>query len=150
MHFTIDLIARAGGDRVLRVMVVISDGADNESAIGIKEATEAALRNEVAVEVVDTFETDGRPMLMKLAESTGGLFWDGGNAKRTANAMAKIEQSLRSEYFVAYQPAGELSPGRFRKIQVKTHKASGRVAYRSGYFVPKSEAAMIGAENGPE
>lgn len=151
VRFTSDWIARAASPgRVRRVVVLVTDGDDNNSAIGVNDAIEAALRDEVAVEVVNTVDTPGRPLLLQLAEATGGLFLDGHNAKKIATAMVDIEQSLRSEYFVAYQPAGTLSPGRFRKIQVKTRGRGGRVAYRSGYFVPKNEAAITRAESSPE
>lgn len=140
VRFVSELLVRNNsGEPLRRVMVLITDGDDNDSSGGIQDAIEAALRSEVAVEAVDTFETRGMPMLQKLAGATGGLFFESGNAKRTAAAMAKIEESLRSGYFVAYQPAGELSPGRFRKIQVKAHGRGRRVAYRSGYFVPRTE-----------
>lgn len=151
VRFSSELLARkAGGDPVRRVMVLITDGDDNDSAADVQQAIDSALRSEVAVAVVDTFETNGLPKLQKLASVTGGLFFEGDNAKHIATAMAKIEQSLRSGYFVAYEPAGELSPGHFRKIQVKTRGKGGRVAYRSGYFVPKPQAALTRGGGGPE
>ena len=77
--------------------------------------------------------------MVRLASMTGGMEWSGGKPKQLANALAKIEQSLRSQYFVAYRPSGELEPGKFRKIQMKIRGHRGKVAYRSGYYVPPSD-----------
>lgn len=146
LRFTSKLMAGSGpSDRMRRVMVLITDGNDNESTTTLDEATQDVLRSEVAIEAVDTFDNEfATPVLRKLASTTGGHFWAGGNAKQLAASMQKIEQSLRSGYFVAYEPAGELAPGRFRKIQVKPHKLRGKIAYRSGYFVPKREQPRAG------
>ncbi|MGH9522784.1 MAG: hypothetical protein ACRD3E_09660, partial [Terriglobales bacterium] len=120
--------------------VLVTDGDDNQSTFTFDESLRDLIRDEVAVEVVDTVDIPlATPLLQKLANTTGGRFWAGTNPKQLAKSLAKIEQSLRSEYFVAYEPAGELQPGRFRKIHVKARKRLGKLAYRTGYFVPKHE-----------
>jgi len=152
VKFASDMIAQEQqqkiGGEVRRALVLISDGEDNSSQIPFDEALDSAMRAGIAVEVVNTIApatyiglpTSGNYLNMKrLAMTTGGMVWSGGRPKELAKALAKIEQSLRSQYFVAYRPSGELAPGQFRKIQMKVRGRRGKIAYRSGYYVPPGD-----------
>jgi len=130
---------------VRRALVLISDGEDNSSHVQFQDALDSAMRGGIAIEVVNTIApasivgaavSSNRQNMKRLANLTGGMEWSGGRPKELAKALAKIEQSLRSQYFVAYRPSGELAPGQFRKIQMKVHGRRGKIAYRSGYYVP--------------
>lgn len=150
LRFASDTIGKeetAGEAR--RAMVLITDGEDNSSHTPFEEALESVLRGEIVVEVVSTIATSNfysptnlsqnAQNMRRLASATGGTVWSGGKPKQLATALAKIEQSLRSQYYVAYRPSGELAPGQFRKIQMKVHGHRGKIAYRSGYYVPPTE-----------
>lgn len=150
LRFASELIGKDQSDgETRRAMVLISDGEDNSSHATFEESLEAVMRAGIAVEVVNTIPTysvnapatlsvNGQRM-KRLANMTGGTIWNGGRPKNLANALAKIEQSLRSQYFVAYSPSGEMSPGQFRKIQMKVLGRRGKIAYRSGYYVKPSD-----------
>ena len=139
VRFTSVLMNREStGGQVRRAVVLITDGEDNASRATFEEALQAALLAEITVEAVNTgLIEQPQARLHQLAKTTGGDIWRGENPKRLVGALARIEQSLRSGYFVAYQPAGELSPGHFRKIQVKARGLKGKISHRSGYYVPK-------------
>lgn len=149
LRFTSETMAQEGTtSEVRRAIVLITDGEDNSSHITFDEALEATLRSEIIVEVVNTIAPSGfapgtpsvnAQNMKRLAASTGGTIWTGARPKQLAAALAKIEECLRSQYFVAYQPSGELSPGKFRKIQMKVRGRKGKLAYRSGYYVPPSD-----------
>jgi VWFA-related protein len=140
LDFASEIIAKDDANgQVRRALVLITDGEDNSSRLRFDDALEAVLRAEIVVEVVNTIGTNTpRQEIKRLASMTGGNVWGGGKPKQLANALAKIEQSLRSQYFVAYRPSGEMAPGQFRKIQMKARGHRGKIAYRGGYFVPKS------------
>ncbi len=150
VRFAADLIAKnqSGGD-TRRAIVLITDGEDNSSHATFDEALEAVMRAGIAVEVVNTIPLSylQGPIVVsanvhkikRLAANTGGTVWSGGRPKQLAKALANIEKSLRSQYFVAYRPAGELSPGQFRKIHMKVLGRRGKIAYRSGYYVAPAE-----------
>lgn len=151
LQFTSRIISdRSSADPTRKVVVLLSDGDDNSSKSSFDEMLQDLFRGEVAVEVVDTYPVFSQiPRLQNLAKSTGGHFWSGENAKQLSASLAKIEQSLRSAYFVAYQPAGELAPGRFRRIEIKARHRLGKLAYRTGYFVPRRAATPIATERAP-
>ncbi|HEY5161382.1 MAG TPA: VWA domain-containing protein [Terriglobales bacterium] len=140
LGFASEIIAKDDANgQVRRALVLITDGEDNSSHLRFDDALEAVLRAEIVVEVVNTIGTNTpRQEIKRLASMTGGNVWGGGKPKQLATALAKIEQSLRSQYFVAYRPYGEMAPGQFRKIQMKARGHRGKIAYRGGYFVPNS------------
>jgi VWFA-related protein len=140
LNFTSETMAQEESDvPVRRAVILITDGDDNSSHVPFEQALQSILRAEIAVEVVNTIPINiPRPELKRLAVSTGGTVWLGGKPKQLAVSLGKIEQSLRSQYFVAYRPSGELAPGQFRKIQMKPRGHHGKIAYRTGYFVPGS------------
>ena len=150
LRFTTDLIGSNQTDgEVRRAIVLITDGEDNCSHASFEEALEAVMRAGIAVEVVNTIpsSTFSGPVVVsengqkikRLANMTGGTIWSGGKPKQLANALANIEKSLRSQYFVAYRPSGDLAPGEFRKIQMKVLGRRGKVAHRSGYYVSPAD-----------
>lgn len=138
LRFTGDtMLAEENSGPVRRVIILITDGDDNASRSTMEQSLQAMLRSEIAVEIVDSMGDNPQfPILKKLAGATGGSVWPGGKPKDLAKALAKIEDSLRSQYFVAYKPSGEMARGQFRKIQLKTVGHRGKLAYRTGYFVP--------------
>ena len=146
LRFASDLIGKDQRDGdTRRAMVLITDGEDNVSHATFEEALETVMRAGIAVEVVNTIPPSALPgpvtvpqssrRMKRLANMTGGNMWNGGRPKDLAKSLANIEQSLRSQYFVAYRPSGELSPGQFRKIEMKMLGRRGKIAYRSGYYV---------------
>lgn len=150
LRFASNLIGKDQSDGdIRRAMVLITDGEDNSSHATFEEALEAVMRAAIAVEVVNTIPpstlmgpvttSSNVQKIKRLASMSGGTIWNGGRPKELAKALAKIEQSLRSQYFVAYRPSGELSPGQFRKIQMKMLGRRGKIAYRTGYYVKPSD-----------
>ena len=138
LSFASETMAREENDiPVRRAIILITDGDDNASHMPFDQSLQSVLRAEIAVEVLNTIPSNiPRPELKRLAGNTGGTVWLGGKPKELAKALGKIEQSLRSQYFVAYRPSGELAPGQFRKIQMKPRGHHGKISYRTGYFVP--------------
>lgn len=140
VRYTSDVLkAPADPGAVRRVLILITDGEDNASHVSFADAIEAALRSEVAIHVISTRQTTALPTLDKLARATGGMLWGGASPKTLTKSLVKIEEGLRSQYFVAYQPAGTLKSGQFRRIKLRTRRHGRRVVCRSGYFVPLAE-----------
>ncbi len=141
VRFTSELLRRAEErGPVRRVMVLITDGDDNASRSTHAEAIREVLQSGTQVEVVRSRDIDwainnSGAKLHKLALATGGRVWSGQNGQAMGKAMLQLEETLRSQYFVAYRPAGKLIPGTFRKIRLRTERRLGRIFCRSGYYV---------------
>jgi Ca-activated chloride channel family protein len=141
--FGTDKLARRPEERPgARILVVISDGEDNSSAMNLKEAIENAQREEVVVYAVSTREGGedassnlGDRALKALALQTGGAFFPGslGHLNRSLN---ELQQVIRSRYLVSYKPAEFTLDGRYHSIEIAAQKSGHklRVYARKGYY----------------
>lgn len=127
-------------DRVARVIVVLSDGEDNSSHTTLKQAIQTEEKTGVTVYTISTRQevgdkTDADKVLEALAESSGGeaLFpYDGlGMGK----GFEELRGTIRSRYFIAYEPSDFRPNGSYRGIRIIARKNGKtlQVRARKGY-----------------
>jgi VWFA-related protein len=132
-----------GGHRTRKVLVVVSDGADNASHTRFDEVLDRALRNDVviyAIGVYDANDHDAKPgLLRQLADVTGGeAFFPRTNAEVTP-VLERIARDIRSSYTVGYTPPAGSGANRPRSVRVDVRSPDGRklaVRARSSYIGP--------------
>lgn len=136
-----------------KILVVVSDGEDNSSTATLTEALEASEREQVIVYTVSTNEDSWNPgltlgdrALKALAQQTGGAVFFPGSMARFRHSLEELQQVIRSRYLISYKPAGFVSDGRYRSIQIAARKEGHklRVYARKGYF-----AGTSGVKNEP-
>ena len=88
----------------------------------------------------DVLRQDPQSGLGDLAQSTGGLFFDGTNDLR--QGFDRIDADLRNYYLVGYTPTNESFDGRFRTIEVRVNRPGVTVAARKGYFAVRDTGGM--------
>ena len=140
--FAVDkLEAHPESGPVARVLVVISDGEDNESRTTLKQVTEIAQRAQVAIYTIGTSAAPqgnhaGEPALKTLSELTGGAIFLPQPYRGLNPGFARLQQILRGRYLVAYRPAGFERDGRYRSIDIEARKDGRKllVFARKGYF----------------
>ena len=127
-------------ERVARVLVILSDGEDNSSHSSLKQSIQAAERTGVTIYTVSTREdrgdkTDADSVLEMLAERTGGEAMFPGDIMTLGRSLDKLNELIRSRYFVAYKPADFQPDGSYRPISVIAEKDGKRlqVRARKGY-----------------
>ncbi len=134
--------ADQSGASVRRAIILLSDGEDNQSRVTREEAVEMAQRAEVIVYGISTnvsgVKLHGDKVLERLAEATGGRAFFPFKVQDVANAFSEIQDELRSQYQLAYKPAGFKQDGRYHAIEIlaENHK-NLKVRARKGYFAPK-------------
>jgi len=106
-----------------RVMIIISDGEDNQSEHTREEALAMAQRAEVTLYAVSTSESGlpghGDKVLRRLAEGTGGRAFFPFKADETAADFREIARELRSQYSLAYVSTNRAHDGSFRNISIE-------------------------------
>ena len=145
-----DAIYRACKDKFLKdrpdhparkAIVVVSDGEDNQSEFTRAQAIEMAQRAEVIIYAISTDDSGlvlrGDKVLEQLAAATGGRAFFPFKMKDITHSFAAIEDELRSQYVVSYQPADFDADGRFRSIEISALKKDLQVRARKGYFAPQ-------------
>lgn len=136
-----DLLAKEAGRKTI---ILFTDGIDTTSWMKRNDAIEAALRAEVVVYAIGIGDPaeDGvdKGELNKLCEPTGGRAFIPRDVEDLDQAFAQLEQSLRQQYLLAYEPTNDATDGTFRKIEVRLNKRKDvRVRHRRGYYAPKAE-----------
>jgi Ca-activated chloride channel family protein len=121
-----------------RAIILLTDGEDNRSHINLEQAEEVAQHNECAVYVM-SINLAGRNgeqferAMKELSEVTGGTFLDVRTKEGVTNAFSRIDQELRSQYFISYKPASMSPDGSFHRIVVLGPRKL-RIHHRNGYF----------------
>jgi Ca-activated chloride channel homolog len=135
-------LANLWGERpVRRVIILLSDGEDNQSSTTRPQVIEAARRSGVTVYTISTnisnVITRGDKVLQRLADETGGRAFYPNKISDVVNAFRTIEEELRSQYAVAYKPAEFIADGRYRSINIQARNKDVFIRARKGYFAPK-------------
>lgn len=161
-HFTVDLVPDGGSslfdaidlacksrmsDRqpARRVIVLLTDGGDNQSHIKLDEAFASAQRAGAVIFTVSTIEEGNNYQehktagtLKKLADKTGGIAFLDLRPKEMPKVFSQIQEHLDSMYTVTYISEAGL-PGAFHEIEIKA--AAGkklRIRAPKGFYGPAS------------
>jgi Ca-activated chloride channel family protein len=124
-----------------KVLIVISDGADNASLLRLPEVLKRAEQSNAlvyAIGIFDKDETDSNPgVLRRLAEATGGDAFFPAQLNDVVAICENIARDIRNQYTLGYVSSNLAKPGAFRGIRVAaTTPGSGKliVRARSGYI----------------
>ncbi|MGH9814184.1 MAG: VWA domain-containing protein, partial [Candidatus Acidiferrales bacterium] len=126
-----------------RVLVVISDGNDTTSQADFHAALQALQEAEASVFalVVRPIASEsgrsvrGEHALMSLAELTGGRVYFPSRAQEMDRVFAELDEFLRTQYLIGYEPAPPPVRAEFREISVRVKETDYTVRHRKGYFV---------------
>ena len=126
---------------VRRVIILISDGEDNQSRVTRAEAIEAAKRAEVTIYAISTNTSNtrsrGDKVLQRLADETGGRVFFPNKLEDVVHAFNLIQDELRSQYALSYKPADFSPDGRYRRIDIQARDMKNVfIRARKGYFAP--------------
>ena len=142
-------LPKAADKEVRRVIVLISDGADNLSDRAPSDATEAVIRSGAAVYAISTntdwitldqgdtprkYEfTDGDKVLQAFSDRTGGRTFYPYKVEDLGESFVQIGTELRHQYFVAYSPTAA-PDNKYRTIEVRIDRKNLTVRTRKGYY----------------
>lgn len=126
-----------------RVLVVVSDGADNASAIGFEQLVRRAQQTDVVIYTIglfDPYARDRNPRVLKeLAAATGGETFLPGSIGGATTVLERIARDIRGIYLLGYESTNNARDGKYRRVRVELEspgRKSVKVRARSGYFAP--------------
>jgi VWFA-related protein len=136
-----DLLAKEPGRKTI---ILLTDGVDTTSRMKLDEAINESLRAEVVIYSIGIGD-QGRGgvdegVLKKLSESTGGRAVFPKNPRDLDKAFAQLEQDLRQQYLLAYEPKNEATDGSFRKLEIRVVNRNVKdlkIRHRRGYYAPQ-------------
>ena len=125
------------GDYAQRVLVLITDGYDTGSLHTLADAVAAAQRSEVQIFALSVhsarIQADGDKALRRLADATGGQFYLAASEKDFPAIFTAMEQQMRTQYSVSFQPATQARGLHAVSIEVAGGERL-RVHARQAYF----------------
>jgi len=148
-----DAICRASDNHMhkesgRKALVLLSDGADFGSHNSVATAIERAQRADTLIyavlythkprraarKMVQKALQKGRKVMQRLAEETGGAFFEVTDDNPIEKIYAQIEEELRMQYSIGYKPDLSKSDGKFRKLTLTVKTKGLTVRTRSGYY----------------
>lgn len=143
------------GKHSKKVLVVLTDGEDNDSRINFRKLIDRAEEADVLIYTVGMFESSldlGRFSIMgtgstkreleKLAEVTGASAHFPTNLEQCKETMKAIAREVSQQYSLGYYPSNPARDGQWRKIKVVVNRSGEKGAKyvartRTGYYAPK-------------
>jgi Ca-activated chloride channel family protein len=125
-----------------KVLMVITDGNDNESNISLERLVARSNQFDTLVYAIGLFSDEekheavkARRALNELTAATGGLAFYPKDVSQVQTLAVEIARDIRNQYTIAYRPEIQALDGSYREIHVVVN-APGRpmVRTRSGYY----------------
>jgi len=147
-----DAIYEACDEKLIRetgrkAIIILSDGEDESSKVGLHQAMEMALRAESTIFAISVSKggffgvgssKEGDTVLKDMAQETGGKVFFPFKVEELDDAFRQINQELRSQYNIGYLSTNATRDGSYRKIEIKIQERGLKLNYRKGYYAPTS------------
>ena len=134
------------GKKDKKVLVVVTDGNDNTSNIGLEELVRKAQQSDVLIYSIGILSEEeprearkAKRALHDLGIASGGLDYYPKDLAEVDKITPEVAHEIRNQYTLAYTPTNASLDGTFRKITVNVN-APGRlqVRTRNGYYASNS------------
>jgi VWFA-related protein len=129
-----------------KALVVLSDGGDNASRLGLDEVLRSALASSATIYTIGIYDdqSDDRDpgALRKIAEQSGGRAYFPDSMGDLGGIWQDISDGIRSQYTIGYRSTNPLRDGAFRRVRINAKRPGTgglRVDARQGYFAPVAE-----------
>ncbi len=135
-----DMLAKEPGRKTI---ILVTDGVDTTSRMRLNDAIDESLKAEVVIYAIGVgdpgFGGVDSGTLRKICEATGGRAIIPKSNRELDQAFTQLEQDLRQQYLLAYEPKNDASDGAFRKLELKlkSREKDLKVRHRKGYYAPK-------------
>ncbi len=140
---TSDEILGPAPEKTRRAIILLSDGVNTSGRKKLDDAIQAALKAEAIIYAIgvgdDFYGGVDRGSMNKIAEKTGGRAFFPRDERELREAFRQIEEEMRSQYLIAYEPSDQKLDGSYRKIEIQLtnsllQKDKVKVTHRQGYF----------------
>lgn len=128
-----------------KAVLLITDGVDNASRLTAEQAIVAARKVQVPIYTVGISSISAalrgkgevgehEALMRRFSVETGGAFFVVHDPDELKESVIRVDQELRYQYLLAYQPAGGVWDGAFRSIRLETRDGRYIVRTRKGYY----------------
>lgn len=135
-----------------KALVLITDGEDQGSRYKIQEAIEAAQKADTTIYSIYYVDRGfymrygggfgfggGEGSLKRMSDETGGQVFKVDRKHTLEDVFKDIQDAMRSQYAIGYQPTNPNKDGTFRRIEIKVKGNDYKIQARKGYYATKPE-----------
>jgi Ca-activated chloride channel family protein len=128
-----------------KAVLLITDGVDNASRLTAEQALVAARKVEVPIYTVGISSIPNElrmkgevgkheEIMRRFSEETGGALFVVHDPDELKESVVRVNEELRYQYLLAYQPSAGRWDGSFRSIRLETRSGRHVVRTRRGYY----------------
>lgn len=141
----LDSLASLAGElkaiQTRQIIVLITDGYDENSKISFDQALEAVKGSQATVYVIAIggvagISLNGEDLLRQIATATGGTAFFPARDDQLPDVHARIASDVQERYLLAYTPTNQDPDGKWRTIALATTNPTYTVRARTGYYAP--------------
>ncbi len=142
IHLALDHMKKFA-KRDKKVLLVITDGADNNSDESLEQLVRESRQSGVLIYSIGLLSEEeaserrsAQRGLKALAEASGGLDYYPKSLADVEKITPQVAEEIRKQYLIAYTPANSALDGTYRKIEVRLtgYGRNPNVRYRNGYY----------------
>jgi len=137
-----------GARREKKVLLVITDGEDNESRLSLEEAIRSVQgESGPVIYCIGILGSEGRERRAKraleaLSIQTGGMAFFPKSLDEVDEVSQEVARDIRNQYTIAYKSTNPQIKGGYRKVKVLTQGAKDlQVRTKTGYFAGPQRAS---------
>jgi Ca-activated chloride channel homolog len=136
-----DAARRIEGVKGRQIIVLITDGYDENSRATFEDSLEAVKATQATVYVIGIggiagISLRGEDMLKRLALETGGRAFFPAREFQLTDVHGLIAEDVQDRYLISYTPLNQRLDGSYRAIKVVTADPARTVRTRDGYYAP--------------
>ena len=126
-----------------RAIILLTDGVNTYGMKELKDAQAAALKSEAVIYSIgigdNYYDGVNKGALKKISENTGGRAFFPRDERELRDAFDQIQEEMRSQYLIAYEPVNQKRDGTYRKIEIQIvnsdlSRQKVKLTHREGYF----------------
>lgn len=133
-----------------KVLVLYTDGGDNDSHLGFGDVLTLLRASDVTVYSIGFVQHAGsaandlRSLLQQLADANGGQAFFPTSMDSLNGVYEKIRDEIRAQYSVGYVSTNTRQDGSWRKVEIRIVRPGAgdlKIRTRKGYFAPFKQPA---------
>lgn len=138
----VEITRRLPAEDGRRVVVLVTDGYDENSTTKFDDALAAVKTAQVTVYVIGIggvagISLQGERLLKRIATETGGQAFFPPRQEELAAVYDLLAADAQNRYLITYTPTNQKADGTWRAVTVKTTPTEYTVRTRAGYLAPR-------------
>jgi Ca-activated chloride channel family protein len=123
-----------GAKNARKVILVLSDGGDNNSRYSTREIRKLVRESGVGIYSISFFQ--GSRLLEAISDETGGRLIHVHRLGELSDAIERLSRTIRSQYVLSYYSSNSQNDGKYHRVRVALSQPALRVSWRHGYYAP--------------